>query len=578
MSSKNGYGPKRAILYARVSTDEQARSGYSLAQQMEALREHAACEGYEVMKEITDPGQSGASLERPGMDRVRDLVAAGGISVVLAQDRDRFAREPAYHYLLRREFEEYGCKIRALNDRGDDSPEGELTDGILDQLAKYERAKIAERSRRGKLRKAREGKVIATRAPRYGFRINASRDGYEVNEEEMAVIRRVFRMAGVEGMSLRSIAMTFGREGIPTPKGAKRWDRSFLRNCIRDDVYKPHTFGEVEAMVSPEVAARLDPKVRYGIWWFNRRGLKIKQVSEPSEGGRRYRKTYSWYHKPQEEWIAVPVPDAGMTPGLVEAARAAVEQNRKPSRAGRRFWELTGGIARCKECGLAMNATHSTKAKRGRLYAYDYYRCSTRNKHGREACANSNNPRAEELEGRVWEFVFGLLTDAEQLREDMERMVELERKNLRGDPEREAKVWLDKLAEADRKRSGFQDMAAEGLITFDELREKLAGLEEGRKVAEGELEALEAKRSRLEQLEQDKETVLEAYAAMAPEGLEALTSEERQRLYKILRLEVFVPERGPVEVSFGASADAIGLDECSTKSEGTQRSARTEDR
>jgi site-specific DNA recombinase len=94
---------------------------------------------------------------------VRDLVAAGGVSVVLAQDRDRFAREPAYHYLLRREFEEYGCKIRALNDRGDDSPEGELTDGILDQLAKFERAKTAERTRRGKLRKAREGNIVNTK-------------------------------------------------------------------------------------------------------------------------------------------------------------------------------------------------------------------------------------------------------------------------------------------------------------------------------------------------------------------------------------------------------------------------------
>src|SRR5215212_7737361 len=160
MSSINGHGPKRAILYARVSTDEQARSGYSLAQQMEALRGYAAREGYEVLEEVVDPGQSGASLERPGMDRVRDLVAAGGVSAVLAQDRDRFSREPAYTYLLRREFEEHGCELRALNDKGDGSPEGDLTDGILDQLAKYERAKIAERSRRGKLRKAREGRLI----------------------------------------------------------------------------------------------------------------------------------------------------------------------------------------------------------------------------------------------------------------------------------------------------------------------------------------------------------------------------------------------------------------------------------
>jgi site-specific DNA recombinase len=124
----------------------------------------------EVLEEVSDPGQSGASLERPGMDRVRDLVSAGGVSVVLAQDRDRFAREPAYHYLLRREFEEHGTKIRALNDRGDDSPEGELKDGILDQLAKFERAKTVEKTRRGKLRKAREGKVIASTRPNYGFR------------------------------------------------------------------------------------------------------------------------------------------------------------------------------------------------------------------------------------------------------------------------------------------------------------------------------------------------------------------------------------------------------------------------
>src|SRR5829696_2807157 len=195
MPSTNGHGPKKAILYARVSTDEQARSGYSLAQQLEALRAYAEREGYEILEEIQDPGQSGASLERPGMDRVRDLVAAGGVAVVLAQDRDRFAREPAYHYLLRREFKEHGTKIRALNDRGDESPEGELTDGILDQLAKYERAKMTERTRRGKLKKAREGKVIATMKPPYGFRYNEARDGLLIYEPERVVVERIFRLA-----------------------------------------------------------------------------------------------------------------------------------------------------------------------------------------------------------------------------------------------------------------------------------------------------------------------------------------------------------------------------------------------
>src|SRR5215218_3294764 len=190
MPSTNGHGPKRAILYARVSTDEQARSGYSLAQQLEALREYAAREGYEVLEEVVDSGQSGASLERPGMDRVRDLVSAGGVFVVLAQDRDRFSREPAYTYLLRREFEEHGCELRSLNDRGDGSPEGDLTDGIIDQLAKYERAKIAERTRRGKLRKARQGKFIATVKPPYGFRYNETRDGLVVHDSEARVVER----------------------------------------------------------------------------------------------------------------------------------------------------------------------------------------------------------------------------------------------------------------------------------------------------------------------------------------------------------------------------------------------------
>ena len=85
MPNMNGHGPKRAILYSRVSTAEQARSGYSLAQQIEALRAYAAREGYEVLEEVSDPGQSGASLERPGMDRVRDLVAGGGVYVSISK-------------------------------------------------------------------------------------------------------------------------------------------------------------------------------------------------------------------------------------------------------------------------------------------------------------------------------------------------------------------------------------------------------------------------------------------------------------------------------------------------------------
>jgi site-specific DNA recombinase len=254
MLSTNDHGSKRAILYARVSTDEQARSGFALAQQLEALREYVSREGYEVLEEISDPGWSGAYLDRPGLDQVRDLVQSEGVDVVLAQDRDRFAREPAHHYLLKREFAENGCRLKALNDRGDDSPEGELTDGILDQLARYERAKTTERSRRGKLRRAREGKVIAgTRCP-YGFAYNDARDNFVVDPERMAIVCRIFEMAGTQGATLYAVQNELKRLGIPSPNGNTRWSWPTLRAIVLDDVYRSHTYEEVAEIVSPEVA------------------------------------------------------------------------------------------------------------------------------------------------------------------------------------------------------------------------------------------------------------------------------------------------------------------------------------
>jgi site-specific DNA recombinase len=544
--STNGHGPKKAILYARVSTDEQARSGYSLAQQIEALRDHAAREGYEVLEEVQDAGQSGASLERPGMDRVRDLVATGGVAVVLAQDRDRFAREPAYHYLLRREFEEHGTKIRALNDRGDDSPEGELTDGILDQLGKYERAKIAERSRRGKLRKAREGKVMVGHRIKYGFRLNETRDGLLVDEEKMRNVRRIFRMVGVDGHALNAVYTAFEREGLPTPGGGKRWDRSFFRLAILDDVYRPHTYAEVEELVSADVATRLDREGLYGIWWYNRLRVSTRQVSEPSENGRRYRTEARFTKKPKAEWVAVPVPYSGIPREMVEAAREAIKDNRRPSNAGRRFWQLSGGILRCGECGHGA-ATHSIRANSGTHYHY-YYHCRNHKKHGNDACTHKRSHRAVDLEESVWNLIAGLLKDPERLRAGLDELIETERAGMRGDPETEAQTWLGRLGALDAKRSRYQEMAAEGHITFDELGAKLRELGEQRATAERELESLNLRRSRLEELERDKETLLEHYAGMVPEALDELTGEERHQVYRMLRLQVHISPDGSLDV------------------------------
>lgn len=489
------------------------------------------------------------------MDRVSDLVASGGVSVVLAQDRDRLAREPAYLYLLREEFAEHGTLMRAMNDRGDNSPEGELTDGILDQLAKFERVKIAERSRRGKLQKAREGKVMVSRKPRYGFKTNGTEDAFEIDEETMTVVRRIFHMVGVEGMSHNAIMRLFEREGVPTPAGGRKWDRSFFPRCINDDVYRPHTYEEVAAKVSPEVAAKLDPYKQYGLWCFNRLASETRQVSEPGENGngRRYSRQVKRQVKPVEECVYIPVPDSGISREVVEAARERIKNNRAPSNAGRRFWELSGGIIHCGLCGRRM-AHHSVLA-RNKRYHYHYYRCRGHGQAG-EDCPQNKNIKAEEIEVAVWEFVSGLLLDPDQLAAGLEAMIDEEREALRGDPEREVKVWLDKIADADLKRTRFQDMAAEGLITFEELRSRLTDLEETRTMAESSLAELKQRRERVESLEKDKSKLLESYATTVPEALADLSGEYRHRIYQMLRLKLYIGLDGDADIQ-GVLGDTL---------------------
>jgi len=540
MPSTNGHGLKRAILYARVSTDEQARSGYSLRQQIERLREYAAAEGYEVLEEVTDPGQSGASLERPGMDRVRDLVAGtpGGVSVVLAQDRDRFAREPAYLYLLREEFAERTTALKALNDRGDESPEGELTDGILDQLAKFERAKTAERTRRGKMRRAREGKVIGNQKPNLGFRYDEGRGSLLVDEEAMPVVREIFRMIGAEGQPIYAAKKKLERSGVLTPYGNKNWSHAYIRKIVKNDVYRPHSSWELKGLLSPEVAAVLDPEKRYGVWWWARRRHTQKQVSESTPGGagRRYSKKKRSVENPPEAWIAVPVPDSGIPREWVDAARESIRHNRRPQSSGLRFYQLAG-MAFCGSCGRQMART-AVKNNAGTRFFY--YRCMKRWSEGKDTCENSKSHSATKTEATVWEKIYAHMTSPKTLREDLERAIELKRQEMRADPEREARAWLEKLSETDSLRAGFQEQAARGLMTLDELAAKLSELEETRKTARAEWEAARNRAGELEQLERDKEELLEHYEAISPEALAALAPEQRHRFYGILRLKAWL--------------------------------------
>ncbi len=541
MRSTNGSGPERVILYARVSTDEQAKSGYSLAQQLEALREYAAREGYEVLEEVTDPGQSGASLERPGMDRVRDLVVAGGVLVVLAQDRDRFAREPAYHYLLKREFEEHGCKLQALNDRGDDSPEGELTEGILDQLAKYERAKIAERTRRGKIRKAREGKNLRSPQPPLGFRYGDI-DELVIYEPEMLIVKKVFEMAAA-GLGSSAMQTRLHSAGTATREGKPVWSHKVLQRIVKSDVYTPHTYDEVAELVGPQVAARLDPNKEYGIRWHNKYKIAGRTVSEPDgSGGRRYRKRTTTVLRPKEEWVAVPVP-AYLPRSLVEQARAVTATNKGFERKHlAREWELRG-VMRCS-CGYSMK-THTTQSN-GR--PYHYYGCAQRRQLGKKCDCKQPSIQEHRVEPVVWDFVSWLLKDPEHIRRGIERMIDRECAGMKGKPEQEENMWAEKLAQVDRKRSRYQEMAAEDLLTLEELRAKLTELQKIREATERELENLRSRNERLEELEKDRDALLESLVTMIPASLDTLSGQERNKVYRMLRL-IVTPASEGYEVS-----------------------------
>jgi site-specific DNA recombinase len=476
----------KAILYARVSTKAQAEEDrYSLPQQLAALREYAARESYVVPEghEIVDPGQSGATLERPGMDRVRDLVAAGGVSVVLAQDRDRFAREPAYLYLLKEEFAAHGCELRAMNSRGDDSPEGELQDGVLDQLAKYERAKLTERARRGKLQKARQGRIPVCRPP-MGFLY--ADDGFVVDEPRMAHVRRMFGMLGLEGASMQAVKHAFERDGVATQRGAEHWDATVIRRMIENDVYLARTHEEVAALVSPQVAAGLDPESSYGVFWYNK--VRHKRVQK-----RNVRK-----NNDPSEWIAVPVPDAGIPREWVEGARAAVKDNARHPDAGRRFWELKS-LLFCP-CGRRLTTFVARRKYKTKAYTTFHYVCSHRRRHGARACEHARYHTAHEVEGRVRQLIIDLIRRPEVMMEHVREDVEREKERLKN-ADRERAAWADELAKVERKRDVLIEMRADGDITKEEFRNKVAGLDARKTAAERELGALTASTERLATLE-----------------------------------------------------------------------------
>ena len=227
-------------IYARVSSEVQEQRG-TIGSQVEVLRARMAAEGHEIVAEFLDDGYSGARLDRPGLDALRDAAEAGVIEAVWCLTPDRLARSYAYQMLVLDELDRLGCQVRFTDAPAiDDDPQARLLTQMQGVIAEYERAKIAERYRRGKLFRVRAGEAIFWKVP-YGYRrVPRTAEGparLEIHEPEAAIVRGIFDEYTAAGRSMRAITRRLYEQGVPTPTGRAVWASSTLGGMLRTRSY-----------------------------------------------------------------------------------------------------------------------------------------------------------------------------------------------------------------------------------------------------------------------------------------------------------------------------------------------------
>ena len=338
----------QAALYGRVSSDQQAHGG-TIASQVASLRERIAADDVRLEPEhmFIDEGYSGATLLRPALERLRDAVAAGVIDRLYVHCPDRLARRYAYQVLLIEEFRRAGVEVVFLNRPIGDNAEDDLLLQVQGMIAEYERAKILERSRRGRRHAARSGSVSALCAAPFGYRYVTRLSGggvarFEVVEEEARIVRQIFAWVGLERVSLHEVCRRLGEAGCRTRTGLARWDPTTVCGMLKNPAY----IGRAAFGRSRFVPAQ--PRLR-----------PIRGHPWPA------RKPNSRVPAARSEWIEIAVPVL-VEPELFAAAQAQLQENRRHKREGRRRpgWLLQGLVA-CRRCGYAFYG----KMARGRIGA-----------------------------------------------------------------------------------------------------------------------------------------------------------------------------------------------------------------
>src|SRR6266536_3620509 len=522
---------RMAAIYARVSSAQQ-REENTIASQTAALIEFAKSHDLEVPREwvFEDEGYSGATLERPGLERVRDLAAEGQIQVMLAYSPDRLSRKYAYQILLIEEFARHGVEMVFVKSPQGDSAEDQLLVQLQGMIAEYERAQIAERTRRGKRHRAQSGLVNVLCGAPYGYRYvkksETSTAFYEVIEEQASVVRQVYRLYTEEGRSIGALVRWLNVQGIPTRRGNSLWERTTVWAMLRNPAYQGMAcFGKTEKAERQKVTRLL-----------RRRGGFSSRSNATKE-------------RPRKEWIAIPVP-AIVSAETFALAEERLQQNKIFASRHTKVPTLLQGILICQVCGYAYYRT-STRTSARKLY---YYRClgSDGWRYPKGQVCTNQPVRQDYLDDLVWRQVMKLLEDPGLIRNEMERRIrELQELNP-------GKVRKEALAKAiTRVQNGADrllDAYQEGLLSLEQLRRRMPELKKRESALRAVLQTLEASvvdRERCLRLVGNLKGVLSSLHRSA----QTLDVKDRQRVLRLVVKEILVgPDTLTVKHSIPASS------------------------
>jgi site-specific DNA recombinase len=455
-------------IYARVSSEQQAESG-TIRSQIAALIDRINADGHKAPTQelqFIDDGYSGANLVRPALERLRDASYNGAIDRLYIHSPDRLARKYAYQIVLMDELSKSGVEVVFLNREIGKTPEDDLLLQVQGMMAEYERAKILERSRRGKLQGARRGAVNVLSGAPYGYKYVGKHEAdgdarYEIIFEEARIVQQIFDWVGKDRLSLGEVRRRLEEAGAKTRSGKSWWDRTVVWGMLKNPAYMGQAaFGKTKI------------------------GEKRSRLRPQRNSSTKPRQSYSIYDVPKEEWITVPVP-ALVSPELFASVQEQLTENRSRARERRRgATHLLQGLVCCKYCSYAF---YGKPAKNRHNQHYVYYRCVGTDAYrfgGKRVCSN-RQVRADLLEDAVWAQVVELLQNPARLQSEYERRLKSKSKDDPAKLELECKSIQNKIAR-------MIDSYAEGLITKAEFeprvkraKSRLKAIEDqGRKLAE----------------------------------------------------------------------------------------------